>query len=347
MDTIIIFLAIAVAFGLFLLSIKLMRKKGSEEEETLESSKKISTPNTAEDTTQNLEKLSEAEEKITELEKEVKKLEIKVAFYEERGIELNKKNEVLKEINEEIKKQKEAVAEAKARLEKLQKEKDDLFAMVIHDIKNPAAAIQNFVKLLDSYDLNAQDYNEIMVSLVNTSGRLVRLAEDISKVLVLKEDFLKLNLEKHKLNDVVEFIKKTHEDSAKRKDVILTTSLVDDIPDVCCDIERIEEVIDNLIGNAIKFAPTMQKININIATSVNNNHVRVEVQDTGLGIAEDEVDYIFEKGAKASNKPTGGEHSSGIGLWIVKRIIEEHKGKVWVETERNKGSNFIFELPIN
>ncbi|MBI9071411.1 MAG: HAMP domain-containing histidine kinase [Melioribacteraceae bacterium] len=337
MDLLIVAIATSVAFGLFLLSIKIMRKRDPEEDDDL-ISEQVKT---------NSVQLVEAEARVLDMEKEVRKLEIKVAFYEERGVELSKKNDLLKDINEEIKKQKKVISEAKERLEKLQSEKDELFAMVVHDIKNPAAAIQNFVKLLDSYDLNAQDYNEIMVSLVNTSGRLVRLAEDISKVLVLNEDFLKLNLEKHKINDVVNFIKRTHDDSAKRKDVLLTTTLSEDIPDVNCDIERIEEVLDNLIGNAIKFAPTMQKININIETSVNKDNVRVEVKDTGLGIADEDIEFIFEKGAKASNKPTAGEHSTGLGLWIVKKIIDEHKGKVWVETERNKGSNFIFELPIN
>ena len=77
-----------------------------------------------------------------------------------------------------------------------------------------------------------------------------------------------------------------------------------------------------------------------------NNEISVEVKDNGYGLTENEVNYAFEKGMKLSTKPTGGESSSGLGLWIAKRIVEEHEGRVFVKSQKGLGSTFAFTLPI-
>ena len=110
------------------------------------------------------------------------------------------------------------------------------------------------------------------------------------------------------------------------------------------DEVKIQEVIENLINNAIKYGPP--ESTVEVRTFIKGKALTVEIQDTGVGIPEADLKRAFQKGAVLTPKPTGLEQSSGLGLWIVKRIIEEHSGKVWVNSKIGSGSTFGFELPI-
>ena len=103
--------------------------------------------------------------------------------------------------------------------------------------------------------------------------------------------------------------------------------------------------MDNLISNAVKYSPFEETIEVAIKT--NSDSVIFEVQDAGPGLTQDDLKKVFGKFQKLSASPTGDESSSGLGLSIVKRIIELHNGKVGVESEEGKGAKFSFELPLN
>lgn len=334
MSTLALILLIVLAFVIFISSIWFLKRK--IEDEKPKPKVMVST------------KFLEAEKKIDELLKQIKSLQVKIAFYEEKGSQLDKRIRDLRSANLELERQKKLLYDTKERLEKLQTEKDELFTIVVHDIKNPAAAIQNFVKLLDSYDLNAQDQQEVMMNLVSTSTKIIKLAEEVSRVMTVEEGLLKLNFEKHQINDVINFLIRTNEDYAKSKGLELTAELDDSLDNIEVDIDRIEEVIENLIVNAIKFSPNDNGSKITVITRKNDDiSCCIAVKDQGPGIHEDEVEFIFDKGSKTSNRPTGGEASTGLGLWIAKRIVSSHKGKIWVESQVGEGSEFIIQLPYN
>ena len=117
------------------------------------------------------------------------------------------------------------------------------------------------------------------------------------------------------------------------------------MPDIKINESNIEEVIDNLLNNAIKFAPP--ETQVEIKSSVKDNSLVVHVTDNGVGLSEEDLTKVFGKGAILSSHPTGLEHSSGLGLWIAKKMVEEHKGKIWVTSKLNEGSTFSFSLPID
>ncbi len=104
------------------------------------------------------------------------------------------------------------------------------------------------------------------------------------------------------------------------------------------------QVIDNLISNALKYSPFDTTITIRVKAKSDN--VRLEVEDEGPGISEEEMPKLFGKFARLSAQPTGGEHSTGLGLSIVKKMVEAMNGKVWCESEPGKGATFIVELPL-
>lgn len=269
----------------------------------------------------------------------------------ENNKQLKKKVEELKSTvaalenaNENLSKQKAKLLLNKRQLEELQRQKDELFAMAIHDIKNPAAAIKSYVELLESYDLNANEQQEIMQSLADTSTRIVDLAQKMSLVVAQIKPEPILNMEKGSVKTLVDAVCKRNSAYAIKKKINLINQASPNTPETKMDISQIEEVLDNLVNNAIKYSPEGSVVQIKSYFS--DSKITVEVADNGVGIPEHETSRAFDKGVLLSPAPTGGEPRSGLGLWIVKNIVEEHDGRVWLKSKPGAGSTFGFELPI-
>ena len=116
------------------------------------------------------------------------------------------------------------------------------------------------------------------------------------------------------------------------------------MPEFPFDANRMGQVIDNLLGNAIKFSPPEKDIHVRLAAK--GEMARFSVTDEGPGISREERGRLFEHFQKLSPRPTGGENSSGLGLAIARRIVEEHHGNIEVESEPGSGSTFIVEIPM-
>jgi two-component system, sensor histidine kinase and response regulator len=109
------------------------------------------------------------------------------------------------------------------------------------------------------------------------------------------------------------------------------------------DATFMHEIVENLISNAIKYSPHGKFVVVRVMRTL--HAIRLEVQDEGEGISEEDMKKLFGKFVRLSARPTGGEHSTGLGLSIVKKMVEAMKGKVWCESELGKGAMFIVELP--
>jgi signal transduction histidine kinase len=232
----------------------------------------------------------------------------------------------------------------KSELEELQKQKDELFAVIIHDIKNPAALIKSLVELLTSYDLSAIEQQEIIADIATTTIRIVALSQEVSRILTLESNKSNLNFEPCDLNIIAQDVIHRNQIGAKSKALNLFSELAENLPVAEIDPQRIDEVLDNLISNAIKFTP--KGGTVRIKTYVESNSVVCEINDNGLGLTEDDLKHAFQRGARLSAKPTQGESSTGLGLWIVKKLLDAHHGKVWVKSTTGKGSTFSFSLPF-
>lgn len=250
----------------------------------------------------------------------------------------------LETANVQLGQQKEKLLESKRQLEELQRQKDELYAIAIHDIKNPAAAIKGYVELLESYDLNANEQQEIMQSLANTSSRIIDLAQKMSLAVAQQQPEPVVQMDNASLKQITDDICKRNMAYANKKNVKLINNTSPNTPVTKLDPFRIEEAVDNLINNAIKYAP--EETVVQVRTYFSDKSITLEVIDNGVGLSETECSQVFEKGALLSPKPTGGETRSGLGLWIVKKIIEEHGGRVWVKSKKGVGSTFGFELPV-
>ena len=119
-------------------------------------------------------------------------------------------------------------------------------------------------------------------------------------------------------------------------------------PVVTLDLSKIKQVMNNLVGNAIKFTPEGGQIFLR-SVALNADQLRLTVQDTGVGISQEDLEKVFNKFEQVKDRKVGtkGERGSGLGLAICKNLVELHGGRIWVESELGKGSQFHLEIPIH
>jgi signal transduction histidine kinase len=141
----------------------------------------------------------------------------------------------------------------------------------------------------------------------------------------------------------VEAVVRMNQHTAARKNITIKAVLPGNLPQIEMDGSRIEEVLDNLVGNAVKYSRPDSTVRVEIKGTP--SHLTIEVTDSGFGLSQRDLDEAFMFGKKLSTVPTGGEDSSGVGLWVVRKIVEAHHGVVWVRSTPGKGSTFSVMLP--
>jgi signal transduction histidine kinase len=323
---------------IFLLTHK-RTKKGTQEIK-----EKVTQPKTKNNSQEEIKELKRAHQKVLE---ELKKQYAENEYLQQKIKELTEDVKSLEGANVRLVEQKEKLTESKHKLEALQLQKEELFAIAIHDIKNPASAIRGYIELLNSYDLNATEQHDIMISLVETSDSIVQLSQNMCSMIAKNMPEPKYKLKPSSINKIIDDVCMQNGSYAKSKKVILKNAGLSTLPDVNMDTDKIEEALDNLVNNAIKYAPPETNVEIrSFIKDANKKYVVVEVKDTGVGLSEEDIKKSFQKGTVLTPKPTGLEQSSGLGLWIVKKIIEEHNGRVYVNSKEGVGSTFGFELPV-
>ncbi len=290
------------------------------------------------------EQVSAGDHNNSELVAENNKLRAELASLRGQIDAMQTRSDELRKYNRDLEEKIERVSLKKQELEDLAAQKDELFAMVIHDIKNPAGLVKGLVELLRSYDLTANEQADVMNDLVETSRKIVSLSQEVCKIMALEAGQIRLSMEPWDITDILRSVHRRNDAAAKLKSIEVMLEIPPNLPDVEIDGQRIEEVIDNLLSNAIKFSHRGSSVRLRAKNE--SNTVIVEVSDNGLGLSEEDIKRAFGRGARLSAMPTAGEPSSGLGLWIVKRIVEEHDGRVWVRSALGKGSTFAFQLPL-
>ena len=284
----------------------------------------------------NIDNIEQLKSENTRLRAELDALRGQIDNMQSRSQELNQKNV---ELEDNVSK----LSKTKADLEDLQLQKDELFAVIIHDIKNPAALIKSLVELLNSYDLNSNEQQDVINDIIATTKRIVSLSHEVSRVLALEGGKLRMEFEKFDVIDVVKDVFRRNNIKVKEKEQVASFSVDDNISQLEADPQKLDEVLDNLYSNAIKFTPINGSVQIKVKEV--DDAIVFEISDTGPGLTEGDLKNAFQRGAKLSAKPTSGESSTGLGLWIVKKLVEAHHGKVWVRSSIGKGSIFSFSMP--
>ena len=224
--------------------------------------------------------------------------------------------------------------------------KNKFLGMAAHDLRSPLGVVTGYLELLMEGDLGdiPEPQLEIMQNMDKSCRSMLLLMNDLLDISTIESGRLEL---RHETLGLAEYLRECHSSSAvlaHSKSIELDLNLPDDLPAVSMDRHRIDQVIFNLITNAIKFSHPHTVIHLSAVS--NGDEVVVAVADQGQGIPEEEIHRIFTEFGRASVRPTEGEKSTGLGLAIAKRIVEAHSGRIWVESEVGSGSTFSFTLPI-
>lgn len=246
-----------------------------------------------------------------------------------------KLEEQLKEIEEKNKK-----------LEELSKLKNQFLGMAAHDLRNPIAGIKMGSSLLLEINENlTEEEIDILKEINNSSNYMSNLLNDLLDVSAIESGNLNLNKKKENYIDFIKYCVKFNKGFAEKKNIFLEIKSHEVMAEVNFDRNKITQVINNLIGNAIKYSFPDTKIIVEIIKE--NDYIITSIIDQGQGIPSRELPDVFKEFHRTSVQTTAGETSTGLGLAIVKRIIEGHKGKLGVESEVGVGSRFYFSLPID
>lgn len=224
--------------------------------------------------------------------------------------------------------------------------KNKFLGIAAHDLRNPITVIQGYSSLLLHGGIGEipDEQRELIERIHKASQRMLNLVNDLLDISAIESGQLELNLQEIELE---KFLKESYESNAllaKDKSIELKLECEPDLPKVVIDPNRIEQVINNLITNAIKYSHPQTRVTLRARAL--KDEVEISVEDQGLGIPESELSIIFTDFGRASVKPTAGEKSIGLGLAICKRIVEAHNGRIWVESKPGVGSKFTFTIPF-
>lgn len=224
-------------------------------------------------------------------------------------------------------------------------EKNLLLGMAAHDLRNPLNVIQVYSDLIkDKLEKSEDEKLYKMISSIASSSRfMLQLVNDLLDISVIDLGKMHLVITEQDLVLLAKNNCSLNESLAEQKEIKLLFSHEKETSNIMGDASKIEQILNNLINNAVKFSPNGSKIEV--AISDEEDEVILSVKDQGQGIPEEECGTLFESFGRGTAKATGGEPSTGLGLAIVKRIVKEHGGKIWVKSELRKGATFFVSFP--
>jgi signal transduction histidine kinase/ligand-binding sensor domain-containing protein len=285
----------------------------------------------------------------------------------ERTKELIQNQEILESTNDELQQYAQWLTAQKAEIEKqqelilsksrelqlknddllrLNEEKNSLVGIVAHDLRSPLASITSGLQLIKMQpEMSAKEMDGLLNSMEELLNKQLSMIARILDTESLDSGLSNLRLERVDVNQIIRRILPQQIRIAAQKSITIRSVLAPGTLLALADVGFLEQVVDNLISNAIKFS---SKDNVVIVlTELGDNVVRIGVKDYGPGISADDQQKLFRKFNKLAAKPTAGESTTGLGLSIVKRFVEAMNGRVWCDSELGEGSTFWIELPIN
>jgi signal transduction histidine kinase len=256
-------------------------------------------------------------------------------------------------LEEKVQERTKELAQANRRLQELDQLKSDFLSTASHELRTPLTSIKAFAEiLLDSPNLAPEMKTRFLGIIEKESDRMARLISDFLDLTKIESGTAHWMMRDSDLVEIVRRSAATLAPNAAKKGIELTVAPSEPQP-VWADADRLQDVITNLIGNAVKFCSHGGRIGLRLDRVTSSGHrsnlpgeyVRVAVTDDGPGIRSDERERVFEKFYQSVENRLAGS-GSGLGLAISKEIVMHHKGEIWVDSEAGVGSTFYFTLPL-
>jgi signal transduction histidine kinase len=260
---------------------------------------------------------------------------------EKLNTDLEIQYEEVKILNESLEKK---VNERTNELLQSNKDKDRILGVLSHDVNNKIGGIGSLLEIIQNEPMEEEEKKEIMKLSIETCNNTVEIIRDLLDYSIIIGDQKELFFDKIKLFDFIKSTVELHQHNAHKKNINISILNSDNEYDCCLNKLKFSRVLDNLISNAIKFTPTGGKINLDFK-DYENNRVLISISDSGIGIPEKIKDKIFIPFSESGRTGTENEASNGLGLSIVKSIVDKHNGKIWFESKINEGTTFFISLP--
>ncbi len=249
------------------------------------------------------------------------------------------------ELEQRVSQRTKELAMANEKLKKIDKLKSEFVSAVSHELRTPLTSIKGYAAILMAGKLGAvpEAVKERLGKIDKHSDSLTKLINDLLDISRIESGKAGMKLEKLNLQGVVDEAIDIIAPQIKEKNIQLSKNIPKGLPACLADKAPLERVLTNLLGNAIKFTP--EKGKISIKAGENKGFLQIDVSDSGIGITEEDLVSIFEEFYRADNAINQKLKGTGLGLPLVKRIVEAHKGKIWARSKPGKGTTFSFILP--
>jgi signal transduction histidine kinase len=278
-----------------------------------------------------VENKAELKKKELMSEFEVEKANRETEIYRLKNVELAQAYEYLKYLNESLNQANEF--------------KSELLSIAAHDMKNPLQAIMSYSELIIQEAWQNEKISKKSESIFKASQQLYKLINSLLETSAIESGKLQLQFTPVDLNSIFQLVLSNNTLKAEKKGQHIQFNS-DSTYNVKGDEGRLQEVFDNLVSNAIKYSPEGATIWIELSKRQQYS-VLVSIKDEGPGLTDQDKQHLFKKFQRLSAKPTKGEKSTGLGLWISKQLIELHHGKIWANSNGTGcGSIFYVELPL-
>jgi two-component system, OmpR family, phosphate regulon sensor histidine kinase PhoR len=228
------------------------------------------------------------------------------------------------------------------RIRQVEASHKEFVSNVSHELRNPLASVKAMVETLEDGVIEGNPVAKDFLERIHRDiDRMNHLVNDLLELSRLESGQLALQISPLELRPLVEEVRLRFSALAEAREVLVEADLPPGLPQVRGDREKLQQVLINLVENALKFTPASSRITL--SAQAQNGMVEVKVMDTGAGIAQEHLPHIFERFYKVDRARRDG--GTGLGLAIVKQIVEAHRGEVWVESQEGVGSAFTFTVP--
>ncbi|HEX9144320.1 MAG TPA: ATP-binding protein, partial [Candidatus Binatia bacterium] len=239
------------------------------------------------------------------------------------------------------------IEEKSRQIEAANRHKSEFLANMSHELRTPLTAIIGFSEVLSQRmfgELNDKQ-NEYLDDIISSGRHLLSLINDILDLSKVEAGRMELDLTKFDLPTAIDNALILIRERAARHGITLRHRVDERLGEVLGDERKFKQILLNLLSNAVKFTPEGGRIDVDVALS--NEAVRISIIDTGIGIAPESQETIFEEFRQVGRDYSKKREGTGLGLTLTRKFVELHGGKIWVESEVGKGSTFTFTLPLN
>jgi two-component system, OmpR family, phosphate regulon sensor histidine kinase PhoR len=222
----------------------------------------------------------------------------------------------------------------------------DFVANASHELRTPLTAILGYAESLDDPDLDPELTHRFASTISNESKRMLRIIEDLMSLSRIEADRFVAPTGNVSIVSVIKSAVEVARQSARDRGCGIHLDIEDDLPSITGDFPQLSQLADNLLSNAVRYGCSAKGCDVRISLSADNGFIRLEVSDSGPGIAREHLPFItrrFYRADEARSRESGG---TGLGLAIVKHIVERHRGTLAIDSELGRGTSMVVRLPV-